>query len=189
MPRRPRIYIPGLSLHVMQRGNNRAAIFDDDWDCDHFLRLARRATFESGVAVHGYSLMKNHYHFILTPSDKHGLARAMKAIDGGYVRYYNPKHERIGTLWNGRYKARHIDDERYWLTCLRYIELNPIKAHIVADAALYKWSSYRVHAHGESSDWLEPHALYLQLGATASARQAAYRALCATSATDDAAIS
>jgi putative transposase len=177
MPRRPRVFIAGLSLHVYQRGHNRSVIFDCEEDYEHFLWLARDATSRNRVNVHGYGLMTNHYHLIVTPHSDSSLPAAMKELDGAYTRYYNRHRSRTGTLWGGRYHARLIEDERYWWTALRYVEANPVEAHIVSKPEDYRWSSYGFHAAGQASDWLVPHDLYLGLGATAAARQTAYRAL------------
>ena len=122
--------------------------------------------------------MKTHYHLLATPASRIGLPNAMKDIDGGYVRHYNRKYDRLGTVWCGRYKAKPIADEDYWLTCLRYIELNPVEAGVVDDAAAYRWSSYGVHAFGRPESWLATHPLYEELGSTPAGRQRAYREFC-----------
>jgi len=103
----------------------------------------------------------------------------MKALDGTYVVYYNRRHQRIGTLWNGRYRGILIEDARYWLTCLRYIEQNPVRAGIVVLPEQYRWSSYRAHAFGDGPDWLASHPVFERLGANDEERRTAYRALCA----------
>jgi putative transposase len=181
--RPPRIYIPGVSAHVFQRGHNRSPIFDEAFDHDHFLFLVRYAARRYGTDVHAFALMTNHYHLIATPRDASALPRTMQAIDGGYTRYYNRKHGRIGTLWSARYRAKLILDEAYWLTCLKYVEHNPVNAHMVSAPAEYRWSSYRVHAFGAFNDWLVPHRVYQQLGETPTERQQAYRAMCSVSDT------
>ena len=129
--------------------------------------------------------MSTHYHLIVTPTRNGALAESMKAIGTRHTLFFNRKYGRIGTIWNERYGAALLDDEQYWYTCLRYVELNPFRAHMVAAPEDYQWSSYRFHAHGEPLDWLTPHPLYMQLGATAKARQAAYRAMCAVPLTDE----
>ena len=174
--RLPRVFVPCLSVHVFQRGHNRAPIFAADDDYEQFLRLAREATARNGVDVHGFGFMTNHYHLVATPQRESSLPRAIQALAGKYTRYYNKRYGRTGTLWGGRYQTRHIEDERYWLTCLRYVEANPVEAKIVVSPEDYRWTSYRVHALGEPSDWLVPHDLYLRLGATPVERQRAYRA-------------
>ena len=131
MPNRPRNFVPGVSLHVRQRGNNRCAIFGDDGDYQSYLVMLESAAREYGVAVHGYALMTTHTHLLLTPSTKEGTSKAMLQVGVRYVLYFNRKYQRVGTLWTGRYKAKPITDDRYWLTCLRYIEQNPVRAGLV----------------------------------------------------------
>jgi REP-associated tyrosine transposase len=177
MPRSPRVFVAGLSHHVYQRGHNRARIFDDPADYERFLWLARESACEHGVDIHGYGLMTNHYHLVVTPRRGTSLANAMHDLNGAYSKYYNHRYDRSGTLWAGRYRAPLIEDERRWLTCLRYVEANPVKAKIVSRPEDYRWTSYHVHAWGVWSEWLVPHPLYLQLGATPAQRQATYRAL------------
>lgn len=183
MPRPLRVYVPGFSFHVYQRGHNCSPIFHEDCDREHFLWLVRNAARLHGVDVHAYALMTNHYHLLATPTNPRALPKAMKQVDGGYVRYYNKKHRRLGTLWCARYRAKLIGEERYWLACLRYIERNPVQAGMVADAAAYRWSTYGAHAGGASATWLATHPLYEQLGSTPDDRRRAYRAFC--NRTDD----
>jgi putative transposase len=161
----------------MQRGNNRMPIFQSDTDYQVFIALLRRSIRQQPVALHAYVLMPNHFHLLVTPETADALARLMKALDGTYVLYYNRQHQRIGTLWNGRYRGILIEDERYWLTCLRYIEQNPVRAGIVRQPDGYRWSSYQAHAFGHWPDFLTAHALYQGLGCTAVERQLAYRHL------------
>jgi putative transposase len=178
MPRRKRLYIPGLSVHIIHRGINRMTIFEDVIDHIVFLLMMRRAMDENDVHVHAFSLMKTHYHAIATPSRATALSAAMHVLGRRYTGYFNSKVNRISTLWDKRYVAKHIWDEKHWLTVLRYVELNPVRAGVVSAAEDYQWSSYRVHAFGEPSDWLVSHPAYEQLGATPLERQIAYRALC-----------
>ena len=178
MPRPRRAFSPGVSAHVIQRGNNRSAIFAGRPDYEVFLDLLRTAAGRHTVSVHAYALMTNHYHLLVTPDTSHGLPLMMKALNGNYVRYYNRHHQRVGTLWNGRYRGIPIGDERYWLTCLTYIEQNPARAGMTRDLATYPWSSYRFHATDQTgSDWLTPHAIYQSLGRGERERRAAYRAI------------
>ena len=172
-----RIFIAGISVHVIRRGNNRAPIFTDDYDRELFLALLELGVKRYHVAVHGYVLMTNHYHLIASPSDADGLRRTMQDLGREYVLRYNRRHGRIGTLWTGKYRAIPIRDERYWLTCLRYIEQNPVRAQIAPTAGDYRWSSFRCHALGERHDWLARHPVYDALGSTDVERQSAYRAL------------
>ena len=179
MPNSLRICVPGVSLHIRQRGNNRCAVFGDDSDYESFLVMLQSATCRYGIALHGYALMTNHTHLLLTPSTEHGTAKAMQQLAIRYVMYFNRKYDRVGTLWTGRYASKAIDDERYWLTCLRYIEMNPVRAQMVVQPEQYRWSSYRAHALDTPDDWLTMHPLFESLGADLDRRQAAYRAICA----------
>jgi putative transposase len=185
MARRSLIYIPDLSVHVFPRGINGGAIVRDDEDRENLLRVVIKATQRHGVEINALALMTTHYHLIVTPTWDGALAKSMQAIGIRHTRYFNRKYGRIGTIWNERYGAALLDDERYWYTCLRYVELNPFRAHMVAAPEDSRWSSYRFHALGEPMGWLTPHPLYIRLGATAKARQAAYRTMCAVSLTDE----
>lgn len=175
MPNGRRLHIPGVSLHVRHRGNNRCAIFGDDFDYESFLVMLRSATERYAVKVHGFSLMTNHTHLLLTPTTEQGPAKAMHQLGVRYVLYFNQRYQRIGTLWTGRYRAKPINDECYWLTCLRYIEQNPVRAGLVVRPEQYRWSSYRAHAFGEGRQWLATHPLLDALGANTEQRQVAYR--------------
>jgi putative transposase len=177
VPNRRRFFVPDISLHVRHRGVNRCAIFGDDHDREAYLLLLRSAMRLYGVAVHGFALMSTHTHLLITPSTKTGVSKAMQKLGIRYVRYFNRKYDRVGTLWTGRFKAKPINDERYWLTCLRYIEQNPVRAKMVMRPDQYPWSSYRAHALGEHGDWLSNHHLLDSLGANVAERQAAYRAI------------
>jgi putative transposase len=130
------------------------------------------------VDLHGFVLMTTHLHMIVTPRSEGALARTMKRVGERYVRYFNRKYQRTGTLWEGPYRALPIMDARYWLTCLRYVEQNPVRARIVQASEAYRWSSYRIHALGESPDWWVPHPVFVELGTSPEERQAAYRAIC-----------
>lgn len=177
MARLPRLTLPGYPHHVIQRGNNRQAIFVDRADFEAMLALLHEHSRKFEVAVHAYVLMDNHFHLLATPSTADGLPQMMQSIGRSYVRYFNGRHGRTGTLWEGRYRSTVIEAERYLLACMAYIDLNPVRAGIAARAVDYPWSS---HAHwlGLRSDrLLTTHALYWALGNTPFAREAAYAAL------------
>jgi putative transposase len=131
------------------------------------------------LAVHGYVLMDTHFHLLATPQTRQSLSKATQGLGVRYVRGFNRKYDRIGTLWSHRPWIDVIEDERRWLTCLRYIEQNPVRAKMVASPGDYRWSSYGANALGIPCDWLTPHPLYLALGSCDATRQAAYRELCA----------
>jgi putative transposase len=178
--RRSRLCVRDLTAHVIHRGNNRMAIFGDDEDRYVFLNFLQSAAARFSVSVHAYVLMTTHYHLLLTPHDEVAMPRAMKSLAGRYSEHFNRKNGRCGTLWNERYQSIFIGDERHLLTCLRYIEQNPVRAHIVDSPGAYRWSSYAFHAEGHASDWLVRHPVYLSLGPSDTQRRAAYRALCGT---------
>jgi len=175
---RPRIFEPGFSHHVRHRGNNRTAVFRDDADRHRFLGLLRRSALVTQVAVHGYALMNTHVHLLVTANNADSLPRLMQTLGRCYVRYFNYRHRRTGTLWEGRYWASLVTSERYWFTCLRYIEMNPVAARMVPSPAAYSWSSYHANALGRSDALLTPHPLYLQLGADAPSRAENWLAMC-----------
>ena len=129
------------------------------------------------MSIHAYVFMTNHVHLLATPATAASLPKMLQAIGRVYVQYFNTVHRRTGTLWEGRYRAAIVDDERYLLTCMRYIELNPVRAGMVADPADYPWSSHRATAYGAMDRLITPHAEYRQLDGVATARRAAYREL------------
>ncbi|WP_051237327.1 REP-associated tyrosine transposase [Ottowia thiooxydans] len=177
MARLPRLTIAGYPHHVILRGNNRQPIFRDTADYRRLLGSLRNFSVEYKVAVHAYVLMTNHAHLLLTPETNEGLPGMMQALGRSYVRYFNDRHERSGTLWEGRYRSGLIEAERYLLACMVYMDLNPVRAGMVAAPADYPWSS---HAHyiGLSQDPLvTPHPLYWEMGNTPFAREAAYASL------------
>lgn len=184
MSRPKRVFEPNLSVHVIHRGNNRMAIFSDDADFELFLVFLKRSSKRFGVGVHAFALMSNHYHLVVTPPNAEALPAAMTVVNVRYVRYFNLKYKRIGTLFAGRYRAIPLVDESQWVTCLRYVDLNPLRARLVRDPAAYPWSSYSAHALGESIPWLESHPTYDALGSTDADRQRAYRTLCQTPMTE-----
>jgi putative transposase len=166
--------LPGYPHHVIQRGNNRQAIFASRQDREMLLSLLAENAAKFRVAIHAYVLMDNHFHLLATPETADGLPQMMQAVGRRYVRYFNDSQHRSGTLWEGRYKSTLIQAERYLLACMVYIDLNPVRAGLVAAARDYPWSSYG-HCIGLHTDKLvTPHALFWQLGNTPFAREAAY---------------
>ncbi len=183
-----RIFVPGVSVHVIRRGINRCSIFHDDADREVFLATLRDVVAETGAAFHALTLMDTHYHALATPPNAVALSSTMKTVGERYVAYFNDKYARVGTLWTGRYRAIPVRTERYWFTCLRYIAQNPVRADMARAPGEYRWSSYRLHAFGQRDSmfgWLTEHALYRSLGATPVERQAAYRAICGVPLTDE----
>lgn len=170
----PRHIIAGVPVHVTQRGVDRRATFMTDDDFAYYLWILRAATVAAGCAVHAYVLMTNHVHLLLTPGTANGPARLMQIVGIRYVRYFNLRYRRTGTLWESRYRSTVVDSDRYFFACTRYIERNPQRAGLTDEPAAYPWSSFRYNACGERDQLITPHPLYLALGPDAAARSRAY---------------
>ncbi len=180
MARLPRYVIPGQPQHIIQRGNNRQAIFGATIDYQFFRDTLAEAAQKHGLLIHAYVWMTNHIHLLATPQLENTIGKVFQSVGRKYVQYFNSTYQRSGTLWEGRYRATVVDSEQYLLTLMRYIELNPVRAGMVAHAKEYPWSSYAFNALGEigsDSKWLTPHDEYLRLGRSMSERQSAYRQL------------
>jgi len=177
MARLPRLSIPGLPQHIVQRGNNKQVCFFEEQDYTVYLDKLKEYSRKYQVDVHSYVLMTNHVHLLLTPNEANGISRLIQSLGRYYVRYINQTYGRTGTLWEGRYKSTLVDSERYFLIVSRYIELNPVRAAMVEHPAEYPWSSYQYNAVGKPIALIEPNSCYLSLGKTKHERQMAYRAL------------
>lgn len=177
MPRRPRIKLADVPQHLVQRGVNREPCFFAEEDCHCYLHWLQEAAADWRCAIHAYALMTNHVHLLVTSRTTEGPAKLMQSIGRRYVQYINRHYKRSGTLWEGRYKSSAVQAEEYLLACQRYIELNPVRADMVADPGQFRWTSYRRHAFGQADPIVTPHPLYLTLGRSQEARQSAYRAL------------
>lgn len=174
MARLPRLTVPGYPHHIIQRGNNRQAIFDSNADYEALLSMLEEHSVKSGVAIHSYVLMSNHFHLLATPDTAQGIPGMMQSVGRRYVRYFNQRQGRTGTLWEGRYKSTLIQAERHLLACMVYIDLNPVRAGIASDPADYRWSSYGHYVGRRSDRLISPHPLYWELGNTPFAREATY---------------
>jgi len=176
MPRRARMYIPGLPYHIVQRGNNREACFIEEENYQFYLELWERISQQKGVGVHAYCLMTNHIHFLVTPAEEQSISETMKIVGSRYAQYINKKYKRTGTLWEGRHRSSIVQAGKYLLRCCRYIELNPVRAGMVKRPEEYRWSSYGANAWGDES-WLSLHTEYNELGNTKDVCCYAYREL------------
>jgi len=174
MPRKQRHYLPGVPAHIIQRGNNRLPCFFSEDDYQFYMECLRDASKRFGCIIHAYVLMTNHSHLLMTPLNEDAIAKVMQSVGRRYVRYINQTYKRTGTLWEGRHKGNLVQSECYVLTCYRYIELNPVRAGIVAHPADYSWSSFQHNAQGRRNALLEPHEAYTALGVTAESRCLAY---------------
>lgn len=177
MARLPRLTVPGYPHHVIQRGNNRQPIFSSSADYEFLLALLADNARKFQINIHAYVLMTNHFHLLVTPDTADGLPRMMQAVGRRYVRYFNDRQKRSGTLWEGRYKSTLVQTDRYLLACMAYIDLNPVRAGLVAEARSYPWSSHGHYVGLRGDKLITPHALYWELGNTPFAREAAYAEL------------
>ena len=177
MPRLGRLFLPDQPLHIVQRGNDRQRIFFREGDYALYRQWLGEAAREYGLAIHAYVLMTNHVHLLATPARAESAARTLQSLGRRYVRHVNAAERRTGTLWEGRYRAAAIEGEAHFLSCMRYIELNPVRAGMVAHPRAYRWSSHAANAGGVADPLLTEHALYRALGATPAERRHDYRAL------------
>ncbi len=185
MARKPRLGPAGIAQHVIQRGNNRSVCFACESDYMAYIKWLKKFSVKFNVSIHAWVLMTNHVHLLCTPNlDNLGVSRMMQALGRMYVRYFNYKYERSGTLWEGRFHSSLVCSDEYLLTVYRYIELNPIRANMVLSPVEYKWSSYRINALGTVSTLCSPHDVYLALGKSENRRLKVYRDLFENELTD-----
>jgi len=177
MPRKPRFNLPGVPQHVVQRGNNRSPCFSEEQDYRQYLDDLEVSAENYQCRIHAYVLMTNHVHLLVSPCYTHAISQMMQALGRRYVYYFNHRYKRTGTLWEGRYRSSLVDSEAYLLACMRYIELNPVRAGMVEQPSQYRWSSFHSNARGEASELLDPHPVYLSMNRDEQLRQQAYRNL------------
>jgi putative transposase len=184
MARLPRLNLPNIPQHIVQRGNNRQVTFVTDTDYILYLKKLEHYATEFKVNVHAFVLMTNHVHLLMTPTTKTGISQLMQALGRYYVRYFNYTYKRTGTLWEGRYKSTLVDSESYFLLVSRYIELNPVRANMVSHPAEYPWSSYQHNAIGKHVNFITEHHVYIELSRDIKKRQECYRFLFNTEITE-----
>jgi len=185
MPRKPRLFLPGVPVHAVQRGVNKSPIFFEDFDYQEYLKYLKQESDKAKCRVHAYVLMTNHVHLLLTPENTNSISELFQGIGRHYVPYINKKYQRTGGLWEGRFKASIIDSENYLIGCMRYIELNPVRAKMVEKPETYRWSSYRANAQGEHNAILSPHEAYLRLSKQQQERATNYKAIFKDQMTED----
>ena len=175
MPRRARLELPPIPLHITHRGVNRAAVFIDDDDRRHYLDLLLEILPGHAVTLHAYVLMGNHVHLLATAERPGETSAALRNVSQCYVQSLNRKHHRTGTLWEGRFKSCLVSTDAYLLTVYRYIELNAVRAGMCESPEHYPWSS--VHANlGLCEDPLvTPHATFVAMGNDRKSRAVAYK--------------
>lgn len=177
MPRRPRVHLDGVPLHIVQRGHNRQRCFFVDADYHCYLRWLGEAIAQCDCSLHAYVLMTNHVHLLLTPRKAGLVPKLIISLGRRYVQHVNRRYGRTGTLWDSRYKSSLVHADDYLLACQRYIELNPVRAGLAQTPEYYRWTSYHANAMGQSDALLTPHPLYLALGPEPEERRAIYREL------------
>lgn len=163
-----------VALHVIRRGHARAACFFGERDRRAFLHLLGQCAERFEFGVHAYVLMGNHVHLMLSASGTNGVEALVATLCARYERHVSTAHERTGKLWEDEFEVSAIHVRRHLLACMRYIELNPVRANLVAQPGAYRWSSYRANALGHADPLVTPHPFYYALGRTAQARQGAY---------------
>ena len=164
MPRQPRFLLPQIAAHVIQRGHNRGACFVGSRDYFLYLQHLRELSAKYECAIHAYCLMPNHVHLLMTPITAAACTGFMRELGQRYVQYFNRRHGRTGSLWEGRFRSCIADSARYVLACYRYIEMNPVRAAIVARPLDYEWSSHRVNLRLRADPMIAPHVEYQALG-------------------------
>jgi putative transposase len=177
MAARPRLIYPDIAVHIVQRGHDRNPCFKCDADYLAYLGHLRHLLRRYGCQLHAYCLMTNHVHLLVTPKSARACGGLMRDLGRSYVRYFNNRHERSGTLWESRYRSCLVESARYVLACYRYIELNPVRAGMVTVPGAYPWSSHRTNSGTDEDASILAHAEYLALGRDPSTRTAAYLGL------------
>lgn len=176
MPRMGRVMLPNYPHHVVQRGHNRQVVFAETRDYLRHLDALAEFKVKFGIKVYAYCLMTNHAHLLLGLGEEvSGLGRLKKRVAGRQTRYHNALEGRTGTLWEGCYKSSPVDSDAYLLACIRYIELNPVRARMVEALEQYLWSSTRHHLGIERCDWLDENPGYVALANDALERQVSHR--------------
>jgi putative transposase len=177
MPRQPRFRLVGFPQHIVQRGNNRQTTFRTESDFRVFKHYLAEASTLHRCAIHAYCVMTNHVHLLVTPASSDAVSKTLHAVSQRYASHFNRVYERSGTLWDGRYRATLVDTDAYVLTCYRYIELNPVRAQMVALPEQYLHSSFRHNGLGEDDPLISEHSVYAGLLRTEAGRQELYREL------------
>ena len=193
MPRPPRIDFPDALYHVTSRGNGRATIFHDEADCEHFLAQLAHHLRLADVQLFAYVLMGNHFH-LLVRTPRANLSRFMQRLLSSYALYSRYKHRRPGHLFQGRFRAKLIEDESYLLAVSRYIHLNPVKiaaarrwsgAQRLRHLENYRWSSYPGHVAKANMQEFMRYEVLKEFGRDEAAARRHYRAYVHACLTDD----
>lgn len=177
MPRKPRFYLPGVPVHLVQRGHSRSPVFFEAQDYATYAHWVKESSEKYDVSVHAFVLMTNHVHLLVTPTLSNNVSLFMQFIGRRYVPYINHKYGKTGSIWEGRYKASLVQEDKYFLTVMRYIEMNPVRASMVDLPGHYPWSSYCHNAGIRRISFIRSHPVYIALGKTDRKRCVAYQKL------------
>ena len=180
MPRHARFVLPRVPLHIVQRGNNRQPCFFEEVDFRVYLRGIETFAQMAACDVHAYALMPNHVHMLITPTTAESPARMMKPLAQNYTQYINRRHDRSGSLWEGRFWSGMVGEGDYFLRCQRYIELNPSFAGLCSKPDGYRWTSYAANAGHAPPGFIRPHKSFLWFGTSDEERLQLYRDFMAT---------
>jgi len=182
--RLPRLSVPGYPHLLVQRSVAGQPAFLADTDYQFMLSELRSLSRRHEVAIHAYALMPDQFHLLATPSDARSLSLAMQALGRRYVRDFNRRHGRSGTLWQARFRCTVIDPEEFMLPCSLFVELGPGRMHGATDGKLYPWSSLSHHLGLQVDPVITEHAEVWKLGNTPFDRQAQYRRLAEAGVTE-----
>ncbi|MFD1382669.1 transposase [Rhodanobacter aciditrophus] len=160
MPRRPRALLPNVPVHIVQRGASHKAVFFENEDYKAYASWMKEAAVVYDIAIHAFVLMTNHIHILLTAKNPENVGKFMQHIGRRYVPFINHKYGRSGSIWEGRYKSNLVQSEHYFLAVMRYIELNPVRANMVEQAAHYRWSSFQHNSGLKPLSFITPHPVF-----------------------------
>ena len=177
MPRKPRFFLPDVPNHVVQRGRNREPVFFESSDYYFYLEKLREALHKYEAELHAYVLMTNHVHLLISAKDAKAISSVMQYVGRCYVPYINHKYGFSGSLWEGRFKSSLIESESYLLSCMRYIELNPVRANMAHSPEDYIYSSYHANALGKDDLLVTPHVEFLKISESSKNRAKFYQGL------------
>ncbi len=177
MPRKPRFFIAGVPNHVVQRGRNKDPVFFEAADYEFYLAKLAEALDKYDGKLHAYVLMTNHVHLLLTGSTRETVSRVMQYVGRYYVPYINHKYRYSGSIWQGRFKSSLIDSVLYLFLCMKYIELNPVRAEMVDSPQKYRYSSFHKNALGKHDALISPQDEYLKLSSDEQTRCQMYKSL------------
>ncbi len=152
MPTGPRLLVENACYHIITRGNQRQQIFLDEKDYRTCILIIKRYKKKFRFLLYGYCLMPNHIHMVGEPGESGNLAKFMQGFLRSYTAYFNNRYDKVGHLWQGRFKSKVIVKDAYLIDCIHYIEINPVRANLSKSAGDYLWSSHRQRVLGRMND-------------------------------------